>query len=81
MKDSDLNQLIARTLEGGAQKYHQKNAETGKLFARERIARLFDPGSFVEDALLANAIAGDLPADGPNNRQICGTSPLSDTWL
>ena len=64
MKDSDLNQLIARTLEGGAQKYHQRNAETGKLFARERIARLFDPGSFVEDALLANAIAGDLPADG-----------------
>jgi acetyl-CoA carboxylase carboxyltransferase component len=64
MKHSHLNHLISRTLEGGAKKYHQKNAEQGKLFARERIARLFDPGSFVEDALLANASAGDLPADG-----------------
>src|SRR5262249_34778365 len=33
-------------------------------FARERIRRLFDEGSFVEDALLANCEAGDLPADG-----------------
>jgi acetyl-CoA carboxylase carboxyltransferase component len=35
-----------------------------KLAARERIALLFDDGSFVEDGLLANATAGDLPADG-----------------
>src|SRR5262249_37513664 len=52
-------QRIQTTLErverGGAPKYHTKNAETGKLFARERIARLCDPGSFIEDAALANA--------------------------
>ncbi len=36
----------------------------GKLTARERIARLLDPGAFVEDGLLANAQADDLPADG-----------------
>src|ERR1700742_804987 len=35
-----------------------------KLTARERIALLCDGGSFVEDGLLANALAGDLPADG-----------------
>ena len=31
---------------------------------RDRIDRLLDPGSFVEDGLLANALAEDLPADG-----------------
>ncbi|NIR37593.1 MAG: acyl-CoA carboxylase subunit beta, partial [Actinobacteria bacterium] len=31
---------------------------------RERIRLLFDAGSFVEDGRLANATAGDLPADG-----------------
>ncbi len=56
--------LRARILEGGAQKYHQANAEKGKLFARRRIELLVDPGSFVEDGLLANALAAGLPADG-----------------
>jgi acetyl-CoA carboxylase carboxyltransferase component len=31
---------------------------------RDRLALLLDDGSFVEDALLANASASDLPADG-----------------
>ncbi len=35
-----------------------------KLFVRDRLALLLDEGSFVEDGLLANALAGDLPADG-----------------
>jgi acetyl-CoA carboxylase carboxyltransferase component len=35
-----------------------------KLTARERIDLLCDAGSFVEDGLLANALAGNLPADG-----------------
>src|SRR5262249_82973 len=63
-KDEDLGTLVERTLAGGAPKYHEKNAAEGKLFARERLRRLLDEGSFVEDALLANALAGDLPADG-----------------
>ena len=54
----------ARISKGGAGKYHAKNAETGKLFARARIALLVDPGSFVEDALFANALDPELPADG-----------------
>ena len=36
----------------------------GKLTARERIAELVDPDSFVEDSALANAVDPSLPADG-----------------
>ncbi|MCB0914558.1 MAG: acyl-CoA carboxylase subunit beta [Actinobacteria bacterium] len=53
-----------RALAGGAQKYHDANSARGKLFARERIDYLVDPGSFVEDGQLANALAEGLPADG-----------------
>ena len=35
-----------------------------RLHARERVALLFDEGSFVEDGALANALAERLPADG-----------------
>jgi methylmalonyl-CoA decarboxylase subunit alpha len=64
MDDSDVRAARERAQAGGAPKYHQKNGEQGKLFARERIARLTDAESFVEDATLANALAEDLPADG-----------------
>jgi acetyl-CoA carboxylase carboxyltransferase component len=59
-----LSEVLARVEKGGAPKYHQKNAESGKLFARERIARLCDPSSFVEDAALANVLDPELAADG-----------------
>ncbi|WP_116112708.1 acyl-CoA carboxylase subunit beta [Austwickia chelonae] len=37
----------------------------GKIFVRDRVAMLFDEGSFVEDGRYANALAGGaLPADG-----------------
>src|SRR5262245_46851821 len=49
---------------GGAQRYHAANAARGKLFARERIALLIDPDSFVEDGRFANVLAEGLPADG-----------------
>jgi len=62
--DQKLKETLARVEAGGAAKYHQKNAENGKLFARERIARLLDAGSFVEDAALANSLDPELPADG-----------------
>jgi acetyl-CoA carboxylase carboxyltransferase component len=42
----------------------EKLRKAGKLTARERIDLLVDAGTFVEDALLANATAGDLSADG-----------------
>ena len=50
-QSSRLKETLARVAQGGSPKYHQKNAEQGKLFARERIARLVDAGSFVEDAM------------------------------
>ena len=59
-----LPELRATVAEGGHPKYHEANAAKGKLFARERIDLLLDEGSFVEDGLFANVLAGDLPADG-----------------
>ncbi|HEY6739206.1 MAG TPA: acyl-CoA carboxylase subunit beta [Actinopolymorphaceae bacterium] len=41
-----------------------KLASQGKLYVRDRIAALVDPGTFVEDGQLANALADELPADG-----------------
>jgi methylmalonyl-CoA decarboxylase subunit alpha len=61
----DVEARLARARAGGSQRAREKNAAAGKLFARDRIARLFDSGStFVEDGLLANSEAPDLPADG-----------------
>src|SRR4051812_15598497 len=64
LDEESLAQLRKRALAGGAEKYHTANAAKGKLFARERIARLVDGGSFVEDGRYANALADGLPADG-----------------
>jgi acetyl-CoA carboxylase carboxyltransferase component len=61
---SELHEIVTKTLRGGAAKYHEAGAKKGKLFVRDRIALLLDKESFVEDALLANVSAGDLPADG-----------------
>jgi len=63
-RDTKLVKTLSRVEKGGAEKYHRKNAETGKLFARERVARLVDRETFVEDAVLANNLDADLPADG-----------------
>lgn len=59
----ERNEIVGR---GGADKYHAKNTEHGKLFCRQRIERLLDvddPG-WIEDGRLVNVLAGDLPADG-----------------
>jgi acetyl-CoA carboxylase carboxyltransferase component len=53
-----------RALAGNLAKVGDKLAAQGKLFVRDRLDLLLDPGSFVEDALLANTSATDLPADG-----------------
>lgn len=71
---SELSQLEARILKGGAQKYHDKNTEVGKLFVRDRIDKLIDPDSFVEDGTFANCVDPELPADGvvTGFAKICG---------
>ncbi|MFN2489596.1 MAG: acyl-CoA carboxylase subunit beta [Actinomycetota bacterium] len=61
----EVAEASERARRGGAPKYHERLAQQGKLFARERLALLLDDADgFVEDGLLVNALAGDLPADG-----------------
>jgi acetyl-CoA carboxylase carboxyltransferase component len=62
---SELEQRLQRARAGGSDKARSKLRQQNKLMARERITRLFDEGTaFVEDGLLANNLAADLPADG-----------------
>ncbi len=49
---------------GGPLRHHDKLKRQGKLFVRDRVNLLLDPGSFVEDGLLANATSTELAADG-----------------
>ena len=62
--DDDVAAAAERARRGNLDSQGEKLARQGKLFVRDRLALLLDEGSFVEDALLANARAGDLPADG-----------------
>jgi len=62
--ERELHKIVDEVRQGGAQKYHESAAAKGKLFCRARLDLVLDPDSFVEDALLANVQAGDLPADG-----------------
>ena len=62
--EKKLTETLARIEKGGAPKYHAKNAEQKKLFVRDRIGKLVDAGSFVEDYALANNVDPELPADG-----------------
>src|SRR2546430_7851102 len=62
--DAKIKVELQRIEKGGALKYHQKDAEQGKLFARERVRLLLDEGSFLEDGGSATAAAPELPADG-----------------
>jgi acetyl-CoA carboxylase carboxyltransferase component len=61
---SDLADALQRARGGGPQRHHDKSEQQGKLPVRERIARLVDPDSFVEDALLASWEQEGLGADG-----------------
>src|SRR5438876_2009996 len=59
-----MSEAVTRAQAGGAEKYHQKLAEQGKLFVRERLRLLLDDADgFTEEGLLVQALAGELPAD------------------
>jgi acetyl-CoA carboxylase carboxyltransferase component len=59
-----FEEAARRARAGGPEKYHERLAAQGKLFVRDRVALLCDEGSFVEDAVLANAYQEpDLAAD------------------
>ncbi len=51
---AELRQRLALVREGGGERYRQRQQEQGKLFVRDRVDRLLDPGSpFLEIAPLA----------------------------
>ena len=56
---ADVTAARDRALAGG-----DPSRWPAKMPVRDRLAVLFDPGSFVEDGLLASAAADGLPADG-----------------
>ncbi len=59
-----LKEALERARGGGPQRHHDKSKDQGKLPVRERVERLVDPGTFVEDALLANWEQDGFGADG-----------------
>ena len=59
-----VRQAIDDAVEGLRNVGGAKLASQNKLFVRDRIDALCDPGTFTEDGLLANASASGFPADG-----------------
>jgi len=63
----DLKKRLAEVREGGGEKYRKRHEEQGKLFVRERIERLLDPGApFLELSALAaaNLYKDEAPSAG-----------------
>ncbi|MCD7033903.1 acyl-CoA carboxylase subunit beta [Metabacillus sp. GX 13764] len=76
--EQELKSANERIEAGGFPKYHEKMKQQNKLFARDRLNRLFDNGIYSEDGKFANFQADDLPADGVitaigkvNGRTVC----------
>ena len=63
-EESELEERAGRARAGNLHREAEKLARQGKLFVRDRLGLLFDDATFVEDGLLANTLATDLPADG-----------------
>jgi acetyl-CoA carboxylase carboxyltransferase component len=61
---SDLKEALDRARAGGPARHREKSAQQGKLPVRDRVARLVDPDSFAEEALLANWENEGFGADG-----------------
>ncbi|HVE67083.1 MAG TPA: carboxyl transferase domain-containing protein, partial [Solirubrobacteraceae bacterium] len=61
---SDIADALDRALGGGPGRHHEKSREQGKLPVRERVERMLDEGSFLEEGLLANWEQDGLGADG-----------------
>src|SRR5687767_12503358 len=71
----ELKERIARVREGGGEKYRKRQEEQGKLFVRERIERLLDPGSpFLELSALAAWNMYDDKASSPSGRTSASAS-------
>jgi acetyl-CoA carboxylase carboxyltransferase component len=64
IRETELQRALASALAGGPERHHEKVRQQGKLPVRERIARLIEPGSLVEEDRLANWDQEGLGADG-----------------
>ncbi len=53
---------VEKALAGGSEKARERHVASGKLMVRDRLERFLDPGSMVEDGLLAG-VRRDLPGD------------------
>ncbi|GAC1657558.1 MAG: acyl-CoA carboxylase subunit beta [Candidatus Dormibacteraceae bacterium] len=61
---SERSRQLREAARAGGTRYLAKLREQNKLTVRERLDLLLDAGTFIEDGVFANALAGDLPADG-----------------
>jgi methylmalonyl-CoA decarboxylase subunit alpha len=61
---TEIRSALDAALEGGPERHRRKVAEQEKLPVRERVERLLDGDSLVEDGLLANWEQEGLGADG-----------------
>src|SRR5512134_2507200 len=73
---NELKERLAKVREGGGEKYRKRQEAQGKLFVRDRIERLLDPGSpFLELSALA---AFDLyDNEGPGAGIVTGVGRVS----
>ena len=62
-RDEELILRLEAVKQGGRPEYHAKLQEEKKCFVRERLRRLLDPDSMVEEGALARWVDGGLPAD------------------
>ncbi|UCC93043.1 MAG: acyl-CoA carboxylase subunit beta, partial [Thermoplasmata archaeon] len=60
----DVTKESERIRKGGDPKYHDRLKQQEKLFVRERLNLLLDPGWVLEDGMYANVLDQKLPADG-----------------
>ena len=64
-KEEHLAAEIERIQKGGAEKYHERNRQQKKLFARDRLKLLLDDGKIeFEDGMFAENRDPELPSDG-----------------
>ncbi|MEM8771530.1 MAG: carboxyl transferase domain-containing protein [Pseudomonadota bacterium] len=73
-----LHQNVNRVAEGGGERYNERHKKRGKLLARERIARLVDPGApFLEIGQFAawEMYSGDVHSAGV----VAGIARIEDT--
>ncbi|MDD5288691.1 MAG: carboxyl transferase domain-containing protein [Dehalococcoidales bacterium] len=73
----DLEARRERAKEMGGKERVAKQHARSRLTARERVAKLVDPGSFVELGILARAYGSDLKELSAADGRVCGTATIN----